>query len=49
MALNKQTSTGCQCVFLRQEVPRDPSVIGYAEDEVLFSFLPETKIERLLS
>lgn len=38
-----------KCFCLRQEMPRDISVIGYVEDEVLFSFfiLPKTKIERL--
>lgn len=49
MALNKQTTTRCQFFCLRQERPRDISVMGYIEDEVLFSFLPETKIERLPS
>lgn len=49
MALNKQTSTRFQCFCLRQEEPRDISVIGYIEDEVLFGFLPKTKIERLPS
>lgn len=34
---------------LHQEMPRDVSVIGYTEDEVLFSFLPKTKIDRLPS
>lgn len=49
MALNKQTITRCQCFCLRQDMPRDISVIGCIEDEVLFSFLPKTKIERLPS
>ena len=49
MALKQQTSTKRQCSCLCKEVPRAPSVIGYIEDEVFFSFLPKTKIERLPS
>lgn len=30
-------------------MPRDISVSGYKGDEVLFRFLPQTKIERLPS
>lgn len=49
MVLNKQTSTRWQCFCLHQEMPKDISVIGYIEDEVLFSFLVKTKIEHFPS
>lgn len=49
MALNKQTTTRCQCFCLHQEMPRRISVMGCIEDEVLFSFLPEAKIENVPS
>ena len=39
----------CQCFCLHRELPRDISVIGYSENEVLFSLLPITKIECLPS
>lgn len=48
-ALQKQTRMRCQCFCLLQEMPRDISVIGYLENEVLFSLLPKTKIECLPS